>query len=409
LYLTEGIPVGFATVALAAYLRRRGAGLDEVGAISAAVYAPWGFKWAWAPVVDLIRSRWLGPNRAWILAAQTMMILTLAALLSFDPAANIALLTTLIVVHNVFAATQDVAIDAMAVRVLPASEVGTANGFMFGAQFAGIGLGGSGAMFVADAFGFTASFYFILGLLALLLLLVTIPLREPPDPPPDPQEAKSAGSALAAILTRLKTYARELGRGFFRSGRAPALGVVFSILPPAAVALGLGLSTAMQVDLKMSEQAIGALALATNVAGALGAITGGWISDRTGSPRACIAVFYALTAVPTALLAARFTSSAGMAGLTVPLFVAATVSYNLFYGMQQGTVTGLFMRVTNPAVAATQFTGYMALHNLAVSYSSLWQGRISQGYGYATMLYLDAALAFAALTVLPFMDGRRQS
>jgi len=403
-YLSEGIPVGFATVAMAAYMRRQGAGLAEVSAIVAAVYAPWGFKWAWAPLVDLIRSRRLGPSRAWILFAQIMMIATIAAILFFDPARNFALLTTLIFIHNIFAATQDVAIDAMAVRVLPADEVSTANGFMFGSQFAGIGLGGSGALFVAGWAGFNASFYFILGLMTLLLLFVTIPLREPPDPAPPPDQP-----LVSAIATRIRTFFVELGRGFFRSGRGPLVGVLFSMLPPAATALGLSLATAIQVDLKLSAELMGTIALATNAAGALGAVSGGWIADRTGRPRTCIAVFYALTALPTAFLATRFTGVAGVAGLTVPMFIAVLISYNLFYGMQQSTVTGFFMRITNPAVAATQFTGYMSLHNLAVSYSSVWQGRVSQSQGYAAMLYLDAAAAFVALLALPWMAATRKT
>jgi PAT family beta-lactamase induction signal transducer AmpG len=208
-------------------------------------------------------------------------------------------------------------------------------------------------------------------------------------------------------MERIRAFFRELGCGFFRSGRAPALGALFAILPPAATALGLALSTTMQVDLKMSEQLMGTVALLSSVGGALGAVTGGWIADRTGRPRTCIAVFYALTAVPTAFLATRFAvSEGGMAGVTVPMFVAVSISYTFFYGMQRGTVTAFFMRLTNPAVAATQFTGYMALMNLATSYSSIWQGRYSEAHGYAPMLFLDAAVALIALAVLPWMTQR---
>lgn len=400
LYLSEGIPVGFTTVALAAYLRREGAGLAEVSAVTAALYAPWGFKWAWAPSVDMLRSRRLGPSRAWILFAQIMMIATFASLLAVDPVGNIGLITTLTFIHNIFAATQDVAIDAMAVRVLPSSEVGTANGFMFGSQYAGIGLGGSGALFISGSAGFHASFYFILTLMTLLLLFVTMPLREPPDPAPLPDS--HGRPILFAIADRIRTFFRELGRGVFRSGRAPFLGLILASLPPAATALGLALSQTMQVDLNMSEQLIGTVALLTNIGGALGAVTGGWIADRSGRPRTCLAIFYGLTAISTAYLATQFTGT-GMAGVTVPMYIAIIVSYTLFYGMQRGTATGFYMRLTNPAVAATQFTGYMALMNLAISYSGIWQGRYAEAHGYAPMLFLDAGVGLLGLLVLPFM------
>ena len=64
------------------------------------------------------------------------------------------LFSLVLLVHNVFAATQDVAIDALAVSVLPEEERGTANGFMFGGAYLGQAIGGSGALFLAGAIGF---------------------------------------------------------------------------------------------------------------------------------------------------------------------------------------------------------------------------------------------------------------
>src|ERR1700709_87658 len=46
LYITEGIPLGFAAIAVATELRRRGVGPAEVGALVASFYLPLAFKWA---------------------------------------------------------------------------------------------------------------------------------------------------------------------------------------------------------------------------------------------------------------------------------------------------------------------------------------------------------------------------
>ncbi|NNE43193.1 MAG: MFS transporter, partial [Gemmatimonadetes bacterium] len=81
LYLSEGIPFGFSAVALTAYLRQSGLDNAAIGAFTASLYAPWGFKWAWAPFVDLIRFRRFGPRRTWIVAAQIMMIVTLGVIM----------------------------------------------------------------------------------------------------------------------------------------------------------------------------------------------------------------------------------------------------------------------------------------------------------------------------------------
>ena len=180
LYLSEGIPFGFSAIALVTYMRQQGVGLTEIGLFTASLYAPWGFKWAWAPFVDLIRVERFGARRFWIVTAQLLMAATLGVVIVVDPVADLKLLTLLIVVHNLFAATQDIAIDALAVQVLPEDERGTANGFMFGASYLGQAIGGSGAIWLAGRYGFKATFPFVCGLILLILGLVSMRIQEPP-------------------------------------------------------------------------------------------------------------------------------------------------------------------------------------------------------------------------------------
>ncbi|MCA9753272.1 MAG: MFS transporter, partial [Gemmatimonadetes bacterium] len=174
LYLSEGIPFGFSAIALVAYLRQSGVGLTEIGLFTGSLYLPWSFKWAWGPLVDLVRIQRFGPRRFWIVISQIMMIVTLGVVMAFDPGANLKLLTLLIVIHNVFASMQDVAIDALAVEVLPEHERGLANGFMFGASYLGQAVGGSGALWMSAKFGFSATYPFVCGMLALILVFVTL-------------------------------------------------------------------------------------------------------------------------------------------------------------------------------------------------------------------------------------------
>ena len=124
--------------------------------------------------------------------------------------------------------------ETAAVRVLPAHEVSTANGFMFGSQFVGIGLGGSGALYVAGWAGFTASFYFILGLMTLLLLFVTIPLREPPDPAPLP-----AFLANPLRVRRAEVLA-ELAYQYARAARSSTATVASAAASPGAATRSTG-------------------------------------------------------------------------------------------------------------------------------------------------------------------------
>ena len=71
LYVTEGIPLGFAATAVAYYLRKLGVGPAEIGAFVGSFYLPWAFKWAFGPMVDVFRSQRFGHRRAWIMGTQS--------------------------------------------------------------------------------------------------------------------------------------------------------------------------------------------------------------------------------------------------------------------------------------------------------------------------------------------------
>ena len=61
LYITEGIPLGFAATAVATQMRRQGVGPAEIGAFVGSFYLPWAFKWAAGPFVDMFSLRPLRP------------------------------------------------------------------------------------------------------------------------------------------------------------------------------------------------------------------------------------------------------------------------------------------------------------------------------------------------------------
>src|SRR4029077_18261968 len=119
LYVTEGIPLGFTATAVATQMRRQGLGPAQIGAFVGSLYAPWAFKWVAGPIVDTLTVPRFGRRRFWILLTQLMMIATLLVAMRVDFAHQLQVFTAVIFVHNIFGATQDVAIDSLAVNVLP--------------------------------------------------------------------------------------------------------------------------------------------------------------------------------------------------------------------------------------------------------------------------------------------------
>ncbi len=66
------------------------------------------------------------------------------------------------------------------------------------------------------------------------------------------------------------------------------------------------------------------------------------------------------------------------------------------------------MDVTTPAVAATQFTGYMALCNLVYAYTATWQGHALERWGYPVTLTIDGLFGLVSLSLLPLMGQPRR-
>jgi len=405
LYISEGIPLGFAAVAMAAYMRRQGMDVAQVGAFVGAFYLPWAFKWAWAPLVDLIGLKRFGGRKAWILLCQALMIVTLYAVSQIDHNSHFDLLVTLVIVHNIFGATNDVAIDSLAVNTLKADERGQGNGFMFGGAYIGQGLGGGGAMFVSDRFGFDVSFLYVSGLLLAVWLFTLFFVK---DPAAVTRVAEKSAEVWRKFSESLLGFLQQLHVGFFKSGSGPMVGVFFALLPFGAMALSSAISTTLQVDIGMSDGQIAQLNIFNTVMAGLGCVLGGWLADHLGH-RKMLATFYGLTIIPTLYLAIMFSGDAGISAVSVSQYFVASVAFSTCMGMHYGTSAAIFMGLTNPAVAATQFTGFMALRNLTITYTHTWQGAAVDRWDYGTVFYIDAALAIIPILVIPFLVERKRT
>src|SRR5258705_5040243 len=297
LYLTEGMPGGFTGSAIATQMRRQGLEPAAIGAFIGALYVPWAIKWAFGPFVDVLSSDRWGRRRLWILITQTMMVVTILLAMPVSFKNQLGLFTAIILIHNVFAATQDVAIDALAVNVLHPDERGLANGLMYGGNYVGVALGGAGVLLLTPLVGFQTTFLFVAGAVALVTLLVPLPMREPPGPPRE----WGHGSRAVAVGKELGRFVRETGAAFVGS-RGAFVAIFLALLPMGAYALSLSLQSNLAVDLGLDDQHVGMLGMASTVLSAGFCILGGWLSDPF-EPRRSLPVFIAATTIPTIALA----------------------------------------------------------------------------------------------------------
>jgi PAT family beta-lactamase induction signal transducer AmpG len=411
LYITEGIPLGFAATAIATQMRRNGLPPDQIGTFVASFYFPWAWKWAAGPVVDLLYSDRLGRRRAWIVGCQLMMSVTLLAAMGADFTTQLAAFTAILLVHNCFAAVQDVAIDALAVGALRDEERGLANGLMFAGANVGQMIGGGGVLLLTKLVpSFNYTFFFVVGCILAVTFGVALQLREPPTPRPPAGEGPRVGAELKAYL--VSAFKSILG------SRVAVAALVIALLPAGPYALALALQSNLAVELGMSDDRVGYLAGLSTAVGAVGCVTGGWLSDRLGRRKA-LALYVLLMAVPNVSLAVamyrrgwimpidpRMANRPDPGATLVTIFWWTTIVYALFNGLMYGARSALYMDISNPAVAATQFTAYMAMMNLVISYTAIWQGQAVVRWGYPVTLVADAVFGLVCLVVLPLTVSR---
>ncbi len=334
------------------------------------------------------------------------MAFTLLFAIGVDFNSQFSLFTAIILVHNIFAATMDVAIDALAVSTLPPDERGTANGLMFAGAYLGNALGGSGVLFLMPYLPPSVTFLLVVGAILLVVVFVssrlveTAMIEKPRIHPP----AQEVGAYLRTVVVSC------LG------SRIGVAGLLFAVLPVGAYGLGLALQSNLAVELGLDETSIGWLNLWSTVVAAIGCVLGGLLSDRFGRQR-MLAVYALLTVLPTLWLAYQLhalgwimpVDTAGKAGTVAPaslvnsLWIAAIV-YNCMQGLMYGTRTAMYMDLCRSEIAATQFTAYMSLMNFALAYSAWWQGRSAERWGYPLTLVLDSAVGCICLLPLALIS-----
>lgn len=365
-------------------LRASGVGVDRITGLTAMVLLPWIFKFLWAPAIDALRARWWG-FRAWIITAQALMGLTLLPLLWLDPVARFDAWRVLLLLHAFSAATQDVAIDALAINAVPADQRGLLNGAMQAGMLGGRSLFGGGALVAAAWFGWHAIVLLLIAWIWITLAIVM--LMKMPAVPVSARPRGEFTRALSGALRQKTTW----------------MGMAFALTSAAAFEATGQLAGPFLVDRGVSPAAIGLFLGIVVVAAMLtGGLVGGAVSDRWGRRRS-VAVFLA-GFVAAILLLSAWDAAAGGAQPAV-LLVLLAVMY-LFVGLFTAASYALFMDLTDPRLGGTQFSAFMAATNGCESWSALAGGRVAAASGYPAAFAAMCAASLASLWLLRGLGPR---
>ena len=167
-----GLPYGFQASFLPMYLRMQGVSLTNLSLFKV-LLAPWLCKALWAPLVDKKATK-----QKWLLWSVSGLVF-ICAFASLSSPTNLFVLSFIVFFLNFFAATQDIAVDGIAVALLTSEELGKGNtaqvvGYKIGSIF-----GGGVLVWFMDSLGWSGLFL-VLALLyieALLFIYLSPTLR----------------------------------------------------------------------------------------------------------------------------------------------------------------------------------------------------------------------------------------
>jgi MFS family permease len=376
LWITQYVGIGFLGVGLVAILRDGGASLDTLAVVSL-VGLLWPLKMLWAPVVDRYGSRRHGHYRSWLLVLQAAMVVTLLALLLVrDPAVAVGPVLVICAAFVLLSATQDVATDALAVRLLPVGHRGTGNGIQVAATYAGAVLGGGVCVLVHDLVGWSAAVLLLVGL-TLVALLQVAAFREPP-------REQRVGTA-AAWAAPVGVYRRPGVPGW-------ALGVVPLLYCGAA-----GVNALTGPALVDAGWSLARVGFVTGVVVSVPALVAGVVAGRLvrshGRARVLVVGGIALLASTAGLLPLLTgrVDTVG-AGLALSGFLVAYTALNV-------VVYTVVMDLARPATSGTDFTTLTTVPLVASFVAGSVSLALAERAGYVAPAVLCCAVALGGVAL----------
>ena len=392
MYFAQGIPAGLLSIAVPAWLASLGVSAGDIASYLAVIILPWAFKLLSGPLMDRYQFLPMGRRRPWVLAAQLGMTLSFFGLTLIDnPIDQVNLLMALGFFINVFAATQDVAVDGMSIDVTPVDEQGKLNGFMVFGKAAGWGItsGVSGVMLVNYGLGITAITAAIVQAIVLLGFALTMERNGERRLP------WSAGKAMAEqrAVASFKTVMKGLNAVLWSRVSVILMMIMFvdgfvggyggALMPIAAINL-FGFTTPEWSQLVAVMGLIGAGV----------ALVFGPMIDRFGAKRMLLLTI-ALVAAHAFLLAE--TQFLWENTSYVKLMLAAWV---LLGPVTMVCMIALAMTICSSAISATQFAIYMSLANLGASAGSKVYGMIAEQTSYVDAYILMGAITVAMIVIV---------
>lgn len=399
LYLAQGIPEGLLWFGLPAWMAMNGKTPAEIAGFVAILGLPWSFKIVAAPIIDRFTYLIMGRRRPWILFGQIGLATSFLSMAFInDPLSNLLLLKVLGFFVGFFAVIQDIAVDGLAIDVLPVDQQARANGLMWGSKTVGISSSVAIGVFMINQYGFFTAIA-TLALLVFLIMFIPLLIKERPCEKKLPW-SKKGGVARNAAKSQVQDW-KTVFLSLFRVFVLP----VSLIMGVAAFSFSMGRGVMDTVLPILAVQELGwtdtaysqMFSLVSLASGILGMFVAGALIDIFGKIKMLrIYLVVLILLLVSAALAQPYWENR--------IFIISFVS--AFYILITFTTIAIFASAMNlcwKRISATQFTLYMAISNLGLASGAWLMGMLSEWLSWQFIIAIVVVFPLFMLILTPFI------
>ena len=377
LYVAQSIPMSFFATVVPVIMRQEAYSLESIGLIQL-IKLPWILKFLWAPLVDR-HSPTVRHYRRWIVSSEIFYALIIFGIGFFSLEVDFRTIIILLLAAFTLSATQDIATDAFAIRILKPKQRGFGNSMQSSGNFLGTMLGGGVLLMLYPQLGWSGVIYLLCGIVLVALIPLVLFTRRSPREELDSTSSSSRPvhwTAVPTFFTQPDMWKRVILVGIFYAG---ILGMLV-MLKPLMVDLGFGVKKIAFIS--------GILGTGVGVLCALGT---GWVIRRWGNRKTLIRVaLFNLLSSTFFILFVRFELATNWIYLGSVLLWGG-------YGMSTTIIYTICMNAVRKGLEGTDYSIQIVITHISGLSMAVVSGRIGDAFGYGGLFTLELIIGLLVL------------
>lgn len=386
LYIAQSVPMSFFSTVLPIIMRMEKFSLTSI-ALLQLMKLPWILKFFWAPLVDKNSSSHLHYKK-WIIGSELMYAATIFVIAFLNLHLDFHLIVILMVIAIAFSATQDIASDALAIRLLRKEERPYGNSMQSFGNFGGTLLGSGVLLLLYAVTGWSWVMIALGGFVLIALIPLTLFVNKKNAAEIAPVKATIQYSDLFRFFKLPGNGKQTLLLIVYYGG---ILGIL-SLLKPYLVDLGYGL--------KEIAFMVGIFGTAC---GAAGALLGGFLLKRIGNRHGL-----RLFALINVLAATLFVLIGHHASLL--LLYSGIALLWISYAFSSVVIYTISMEKVRAGKEGTDYSLQIVITHLMGILFAMGFGKLADLLGFSALFMIETMVGLAVFMAVFFLyDGKQAS